>query len=201
MPSGEKIKNPSKIIHLQGHLVKHFYFPSVLFPAIPTSRVLKEVRVTYVMEKNCRNGYTSFFHFFVRPPLHTHKGIYRCLPMLHGIYKYINNAFKIWVDDLRRTKIKHKAGKKLQGKNSSALMLLWCWRGLLVISGILHIIKFENVLSISVLSVFADNIKAWWKDCVSKNLTNIALWALQILIFTGENVLGFFPSGSGNKIL
>lgn len=190
MPSGEKIKNPSKIIHLQGHLVKHFYFPSVLSPAITTSWILKEVRVTYVMEKYFRqNGYTSLFHFFVRSPLHTHKGIYGCLPMLHSIYEYINNVFKIWVDDLTRAKRKHKVGKKLH------LMLLWCWRGLLVISGILHIIKFEDVLSI----VFADNIKAWWKDCVSKNLTNIALWTLQILNFHWRKCFGF-SLRSGNKL-
>lgn len=50
MPSGEKIENPPKIIHLQGLLVKHFYFPSVIFPATMTSWVLKEVKVTYVME-------------------------------------------------------------------------------------------------------------------------------------------------------
>lgn len=159
MPSWEKIENPSKIIHLQGLLVKHFYFPSVIFPATMTSWVLKEVKVTYVMENTVEKiAILLFFYFFVRSPLHTHKGVFRCLPMLHSIYEYIKNVFKVWIDDLRKAKTKHKAGKKLH------LMLLWCWRGLLVIWGTLHVIKFEDVLSIE----FADNIKAWWKDLCFK---------------------------------
>lgn len=149
MPSGEKTDSPSKIIHLQGLLVKHFYFPSVLFPAIMTSWVLKEDLCNgEYCRKNCYAFF--FFHFFVRSPLHTHKGVYRCLPMLHNIYEYINNVFKVWADDLRKAKTKHKAGKKLH------LMLLWCWRGLLVIWGTLHVIKFEDILSIE----FAGNTKA-----------------------------------------
>lgn len=160
----KKIKNPSKIIHLQGLFVKHFYFPSVLFSAITTWWVWKEVKVTFVMEKYCRkNCYRFFFFFFVRSPLQifplwVHKEVHRCLSMFHSIYEYINNVFKIRVDDLRRAKTKHKAGKKLH------LMLLWCSTGLLVVWGILHIIKFEDVLSIQ----STDNIKAWWKDLCFK---------------------------------
>lgn len=63
-------------------------------------------------------------------------------------------------------------------------MLLWCWRGLLAIWGILHIIKFEDVLSIE----FADNKGriSWWKDLyyVFNSLTDAALGLLQIMKFS-----------------
>lgn len=60
MPSGEKTDSPSKIIHLQGLLVKHFYFPSVLFPAIMTSWVLKE---DLCNGEYCRKNCYAFFFF------------------------------------------------------------------------------------------------------------------------------------------
>lgn len=81
-------------------------------------------------------------------------------------------------------------------------MLLWCWRGLLAIWGILLVIKFEDVLSIQ----FADNIKAvdaWWKDLyyILNNLTDAALRSIaNTEVFTGENALGFFSPRSGKKL-
>lgn len=75
-------------------------------------------------------------------------------------------------------------------------MLLWGWRGLLAIWSILHVIKFEDVLSIQ----FADNIKAvdaWWKGLyyTLNNLTDAALGELQIMKFSLVKTCLFFASG------
>lgn len=80
-------------------------------------------------------------------------------------------------------------------------MLLWCWRGLLAIWGILHIIKFEAVLSIQ----FTDNIKAvdaWWKDLyyILNNLTDATIGVLQIINFSLMKMCWLFFLRSGKKL-